>query len=74
MIDTNAPILLEPGQQSYAHWAIKKPRRSLDLSAWAAEAIIRIRPMVLVHVCLLICAASGAGIFLAASYALREAV
>jgi hypothetical protein len=48
---------------------VTKPRR-FSLTGLATSAIIRVRSVVLVHLALLVCAISGAGMFMAATYAL----
>ena len=69
MIEFNE-LEIDTSKQSFAHWAIKKPRHPLDVSALISSAIIRARPLVLVNVALLLCAVGGAGMFMVATYAL----
>jgi hypothetical protein len=69
MIEINGPFELDISKQSFAHWAVTKPRR-FSLTGLATSAIIRVRSVVLVHLALLVCAISGAGMFMAATYAL----
>jgi hypothetical protein len=71
MIETNKPLLRDIDRQGHAHWADKKPRGGFDVSRFVSHAIIRARPFLLKHLTLLIAAASGAVVFLAARYALR---
>ncbi len=69
MIEINGPFELDTSRQSFAQWAVKKPRR-FSLTGLVNSAIIRARPLVLVHLALLVCAIGGAGMFMAATYAL----
>jgi hypothetical protein len=73
VIETNAPFLIETGRLSQATWAIKNSRRRPDLARLVCHAIIRLRPLVLLNGALLVCAATGAGMYLAATYALGAA-
>jgi hypothetical protein len=69
MIDITGPFEIDNGKQSFALCASGTPRR-LSVRGLASSAIIRARPLLLVHLALLVCAIGGAGMFMAATYAL----
>ena len=65
-----AASAIEEGRQPYADWAMKPRRRGQGLARQAANAIIRLSPVLMVNLALMLCVAIGLAMFAAATFLL----
>jgi hypothetical protein len=73
MADNADSLFVPHPAQPLAEWAVESRRRGFGISAAVSSAIIRVRPLALMNLALLLCGASGAGIFLLVAHALTKA-